>query len=145
MQSDVLFPSSLFLAIALHPRFPAFSCSRVFARERQGGDVSVRNRDLLVSTSRVEPHGGVGERLPAAAVENIAFDLLAVFQRDGDVSAIVECLLQRNSDFLVAGQLRNPAFQVFAFASRSDFQLFGIGSASLGYTHEFSWRQRFYS
>jgi hypothetical protein len=46
-----------------------------------------------------------------AAVENIALDLFAVFQRQRDISAKVKCLLEGSTDFFPAGQLLNPAFQ----------------------------------
>src|SRR5215831_16511249 len=41
-------------------------------------------------------------------------------------------------NFLFAGQLGNPSFQVLTFASGSDFKLVRVGDATLGNTHEIS-------
>src|SRR5215469_8720956 len=135
MQADVLLSRGLLRAILLHPRFPAFPGGGVFAGEGKGSNVGIGDGSFFVAALGIEAHGGIGESLSGAAVEDVALDLLAGFQRDGDVAPIVKGLFEGETNFFVGGKLRNPAFQIFALASRRDFELFGIGDASLGYAH----------
>src|ERR1700747_2018717 len=67
--------------------------------------------------------------MSGAAIENVTFDLLAVFQSECDISAKIERLLEGGTDFFPAGQLRNPAFQIFALAPGRMFKFVGIGAA----------------
>jgi hypothetical protein len=47
------------------------------------------------------------------AIENVAFDFLAVFQSDGEIAAIVESLLERFVNFGNGRERGNPTFQIF--------------------------------
>src|SRR5579864_7776015 len=135
LQGDVLFACGFLFLILLHPGLPAFACGSVFAGEGKRGDVGVRNRNFLIARFRIEADDRIGERFARAAIEDVAFELLAVLQRDGYVAAIIEGFFECEASLFVSGQLRNPAFEVFALASWRVFKLFGVGGATLGYAH----------
>ena len=127
LQRNILFAGGFFLRVFLHPCLPAFPGGGVATGERQSGNVGVADGDFFVRIPGVEPDGGIFQRGGRAAIEEIAFDSGAIFAGDGDVAAIVESLFQRDADFVVAGELRNPAFKILVSRARGDFERVGIG------------------
>jgi hypothetical protein len=126
MEAQVLFAGGLFLGVFLHPGFPGLAGGGVASGEGQGGDVGIRDRDLIVRILRVEADYGVFQRCRGATVEEVAFDFGSVFAGDSDVAAVVEGFFQRLAEVFVAGYARDPAFQIFVLSAGSDFQRVGV-------------------
>src|SRR5438876_10122239 len=74
--------------------------------------------------------------MSGAAVEDVTVDFVSALQRDSDVAPIIEGLFEGGANFFIAGELRNPAFEIFMLAAGGVFELFGIGGATLGYAHD---------
>src|SRR5205814_10276467 len=66
------------------------------------------------------------------AIEDVAFENRAVFARQSDVTAVIECFFKRLAEFVFGGEFRNPAFDGFMLAAGSDFQLIGMEFARTG-------------
>ena len=130
IDADVLFAGCFFLVVPLHPGFEAFARGSVFAGEGDGGDFVVADLALLGRIFRHQARVAVRKVVTfAAAIEEIAFDGLAVFQREGEVAAVVECFFESLTNFCVGGESGNPAFEVLVRESgRSVFVINVMGS-----------------
>src|SRR5437870_668479 len=122
LKRNILLPGGFFFGVSLHPRFPALAGGGVAAGEREGGDIGIRNRDFLRRILGIEPYEGVSQRRPAAPVEQIALNRRAVFASDGDVASIIERFLESTANFLLAGELGDPAFEFLVSPTRYDFE-----------------------
>src|SRR3954462_13213466 len=90
---DVLFAGGALFPVLAHPGFEAFAGRGIAASERERSDVGESDRDLFVPVPWKEADGAVSEGFAGAAIEDVALDLRAVLQRDGDVAAVVEGFL----------------------------------------------------
>src|SRR5437870_2534073 len=122
LERNILLAGSFLCRVFLHPCLPAFAGSGVAASKREGGDIGIRNRDFLRRILGIEPYDGVSQRRPAAPVEQIALNLRAVFASNGDVAAIVERFLQGATNFLLAGELGDPALELLVSPTRDDLE-----------------------
>src|SRR5581483_10351382 len=84
---------------------------------------------FLIACPWIKANDRIGQRMSGAPIEDIALDLFSAFQSERYISAEVEGFLKCRTDFFAAGQLGNPAFQVFAFAPGRVFKFFRIGAA----------------
>src|SRR5271170_8432698 len=90
LDGDVFFACSVLFPVLFDPSFEAFAGGGVASGEGQGGDVAVGDSQLGALGGRDDADGGVGEGFAAAAIEDVAVDLAAIFQREGHVAAVVE-------------------------------------------------------
>src|SRR3989441_1922166 len=131
LKRNVLLASGFLFGVFLHPRLPALAGGCVAAGEREGGDIGIRNRDFLRRILGIDPYEGVSQRRPAAPVEQIPFNLRAVFASDGDVASIIERFLEGTANFLLAGELGDPAFELLVSPTGDDFELIWVGRIRL--------------
>ena len=68
-----------------------------------------------------EADDGIGKGGAGLAIENIAFDGLAIFQFDGDVAAVVEGFFERFGEFGVGDGFEDFALEEFVVEARYDF------------------------
>jgi hypothetical protein len=66
---------------------------------------------------------GVGEGGAGAAIEDVALDLGAVLEGEGDVTAVIECFFEGFVDLGGGGQRWDPAFEIFALTAGGDLEL----------------------
>src|SRR5438876_7180666 len=122
LERNILLAGGFLFAVFLHPRFPASAGSGVATSKCEGGDIGIRNRNLLRRILGIEPYEGISQHRPAPPVEQIALNLRAVFASNGDVATIVERFLEGAANFLLAGELRNPALEFLVSPTRYDFE-----------------------
>ena len=115
--------------VLAHPRFPALARRRIAASECQARNLGISNANFLRLGLREKPHHRFSQRSSGAPIENISFDGAAVFQRNGDVAAIVKSLLKRLAKFLFAGGFKSPALEILMLETGDDFKLFNIDGA----------------
>ena len=118
MEGDVFFAGGFLFVPGFDPVFPVLAGGAVFA-EFQTGDFGVREFALVGRVGRKELDPGVGERGAGGAIKDVGFDFFAGFEREGDVAAEVEGLLESGLDVVVAGERGDPAFERFVFGSGS--------------------------
>src|SRR6266700_4523427 len=122
LERNILLAGGFLFAVFLHPSFPALASRCVAAGKREGGDIGIRNRDFLRRILGIDPYEGVSQRRPATPVENVTLNLRAVFASNGDVATIVERFLEGAANFLLAGELRNPALELLVSPTRDDLE-----------------------
>src|SRR5580692_13144860 len=78
-QLDVLFTRRFLFPIFPQPSFPTLAGGGIPACKSQARDVGIGNRDFRRFALGKEPDQRLRQRAGGAAVENVAFDLGAVF------------------------------------------------------------------
>src|SRR6266480_4039990 len=122
LKRNILLARGFLVCVFLHPSFPALASGCVATGECDGGDIGIRNRNLLRRIFGIDPYAGVSQRRPAPPVEQIALNLRAVFASNGDVATIVERFLEGAANFLLAGEFRNPALEFLVSPTGDDFE-----------------------
>ena len=69
LERNILLPGSFLSRVFLYPRFPTFAYGCVAAGKREGGNIGIRNRNLLRRILGIEPYEGISQRRPAPPVE----------------------------------------------------------------------------
>src|SRR5271170_6371129 len=95
LEADIRFAGSLLFVVLFHPGGEAFAGGSVAPAERQRSNLAVGHRNFVPTV--LGHHASEAIREPRAvhpAVEEIAFNFLAAFERDGQITAIVESLFQ---------------------------------------------------
>jgi hypothetical protein len=114
VDANVLFAGSLLLVVLLHPGGEAFPGGGVASRERERGDFAVAHGEFSRLVFRHQANDAIRElRAAHFAVEDVAFDPAAIFQREGDVAAVVECFFEGGANFRLRGGGGNPTFEIF--------------------------------
>src|SRR4051794_30082282 len=80
------------LHVFVDPGFPTLAGGGVAPAEDEARDFRIRNRQLVAGWQK-QAHGGRLKRGAGAAVENVAFDGLAILARDRDIAAVMKGLL----------------------------------------------------
>src|ERR1700722_952612 len=93
LQRNVLFPRRLLLPVMAHPVLPTLARSHVASRKSQGCNFCVGNFYSGRSIFRQQAYEAVRETGAAATIENVAFNLGAIFPRHRNIAAIIERLL----------------------------------------------------
>src|ERR1017187_4308545 len=121
-QRDVLLARSLLLVVSLHPVFPVLARSAVFTRKFQPRDFGIADLALLRRLGRKVLHIRISQPRPRLPVEDVSLNALPIFERERNIPAIIEGLLQRLAQLIVTGNPWNPALKLFMFKPRSQFQ-----------------------
>ena len=93
--------------------------------------MSLGNGHLAAAVFGQHADKTVSEGFSLAAVEDVAFDLAAVFAGDENVAAIIKGLFERGVNFFWSRKVRHPAFQLLMLESGDDFERVGIGFRSM--------------
>src|SRR6266481_6147532 len=122
LNTNVLFACLLFLPVLFHPGFPAPACRGIAIGKLQSGNIGVSNGDFLAGLFGIQTDKRIHQSPAVAAVKDVPFDFASVFAGNRDVSPVVEGLFEGSANFFFAGQLWNPAFELFMLKSRDNFQ-----------------------
>src|SRR5438552_2221019 len=122
----------LLFPVFLDPGFPTLACSRVAVAKSERSDVGIGDFLAISSVFWQNADECRLQRRAGDAIEDVAFENRAVFARQSDVTAVIECFFKRLAEFVFGGEFRNPAFDGFTLAAGSDFQLIGIEFARTG-------------
>ena len=126
LDADVLLAGLALLPVFAHPSFVTFAGCGIASAEGEGGDIGVRDIQLLIRVRGIDADERIGKRCSGATIENVAINLLAVFQSDGNIAAVIECFFERDASLFFRGELRDPAFQVLVLRSGSDLERVGF-------------------
>src|ERR1035441_7975154 len=121
-ERNVLFASGFLFLVGLHPILPVLAGGAILAAEFDAGDVSVTHLALLLRIGGEVLQEGFGQRGTGFAIEDKGLDALAALERKRHIAAIVQSLAEGLAQIVLAGQRGNPAFQIFALSTRSQFQ-----------------------
>ncbi len=122
VNADVLFAGGFLFVVLLHPCGEAFSGGGVAPGEREGGDIAIGDGEFSRMVLGHHADEAIGERGAFDfAIEDVAVNFLAVFQRDGEVAAIVEGLLERFVNFRNGRERGNPSFEIFVDETETFF------------------------
>src|SRR5208282_2630438 len=113
----VRFAGGFLFVVLLHPGGEALSGGGVASGEDKRGDVAVGHGEFAGLTRLLffghQANQAIREpRAAHLAVEDVAFDRAAVFERESHVATIVERLFERGADFRLGGRRGNPAFEI---------------------------------
>src|SRR5580700_11101188 len=112
-----------------HPVFPTLARSHIAPSKCQSRNLRVRNFYPRRTIFRQQAHEAVGKPASATTIENVPFNLRAVFPRDRDIATIIERLLERLAEVFLIGQRRHRPLKLFVKRSRNQFERVRVRSS----------------
>src|SRR5262249_26184552 len=106
--------------------FPTLACGGVLPGKSERSDVRIGDFLSCGAVFGQNANERGSESGTRDAIEEVALKFRAVFLCERDVAAVVKRFFECFAKLLLRCQFGNPAFDAFALAAGSDFELIGI-------------------